>query len=239
MPTQPHPRLLIVEGESDRSFFEALLRRLKLEVAIHVVVPRDLSATPNDPTRNTKQGVIKRLDSQVRRLSTGNLLALGVVIDADQPSQGGFDATRTLVAKALEVHGFDTPTALGQGGLLATHPDGLPPVGLWVMPDNISPGTLEDWIIRCRHPGETSLWQHAQQAINTLPGGPRFNPTTRRAKADVATWLAWQASPGEERYTLVNSLGGTQPLLDETAPLFQALCNWLRQVFQPASPEAA
>lgn len=114
MPTQQHPRLLIVEGESDRSFFEALLRRLKLDVAIHVVVPRDLSATPNDLTRNTKQGVIKRLDSQVRRLSTGNLLALGVVIDADQPAQGGFDATRTLAAKALEAHGFDAPTASGQ-----------------------------------------------------------------------------------------------------------------------------
>jgi hypothetical protein len=238
MPTQQHTRLLIVEGESDRSFFEALLRRLKLDVAIHVVVPRDLSATPNDPTRNTKQGVIKRLDSQVRRLATGHLLALGVVIDADQPTQGGFEATRTLVAKALALHGFDAPVSSGQGGLLATHPDGLPPVGLWVMPDNIHPGTLEDWIIRCRHPGETTLWQHAQQAIDTLPGGPRFNPTTRRAKADVATWLAWQAAPGEERYTLVNSLSGNQPLLDETAPLFRDLCNWLRQVFSSDSPEA-
>lgn len=245
MPTPLYPRQLIVEGESDRSFFEVLLRHLQLKVDISVVTPRDLRGGDEDKTRNTKRGVITRLNGLINDLQDGKLVALGVVVDADHSAQDAeqstFEKTRAELATALAKHGYDAPqdSTSHPTGLIAIHNDGQPPVGMWVMPDNASAGSLEDWIIRCRHPNEEALWQHAQQAINTLPGGPRFNPLTQRAKADVATWLAWQKKPGEERYMLVKSLQQGTPLLDEQAPLYQGLCHWLKQVFaEPDAPPA-
>lgn len=36
--------------------------------------------------------------------------------------------------------------------------------------------------------------QYAKASIDQIPSGPKFK-NTRRAKAEVATWLAWQAEP--------------------------------------------
>lgn len=237
MPRSVANRLLLVEGPSDKSFFEALCRYLGLAVDVSVVVPRDLSA--DDQIRNSKEGVLTRLRPQLQRLHSGELLALGVIVDADQPEHGqGFTRTCTKVSTLLVEHGYGPLTTLAapRGGLLARHDDGAPSVGLWVMPDNARPGVLEDWMRVCRHSGEATLWEHAVQALDTLPGGPRFKPLTQRSKAEVATWLAWQCPPGEDRFAVVRSLGTDRPLLDVQSPAFIALTMWFRTVFaSPAS----
>lgn len=231
MPTSD--RVLLVEGNSDKSFFDALLGLLALPVVVSVAPPREVGGQ-----HNSKQGVYNVLPKLLERLAKGDLHALGLVLDADhQAHGGGLQATVEQVNAVLARYGYAAVSSNSspEQGYLAHHEDGLPPIGLWAMPDNASAGSLEDWIIRCRHPNEEALWQHAQQALDALPE-TRFNPTTQRAKADVATWLAWQKKPGEERYMLVKSLQQGTPLLDEQAPLYQGLCHWLKQVF--AAPDA-
>lgn len=230
-------RVLLVEGSSDKSLFEKLIDHLALRVEVTVAKPTDVGGT-----FNSKQGVYNLLPLLLPQLRNEQLSALGVILDADRPEDGGgLIATVRSADARLAKYDYSpfgplrADVSLSQG-YIAQHPHGARPVGLWVMPDNASAGTLEDWISRCRHPGEDALWQHAQQAINTLPE-TRFKTSTQRAKADVATWLAWQKKPGEERYMLVKSLQTGTPLLNDQAPLYQGLCQWLQQVF--AAPDDA
>ena len=67
--------------------------------------------------------------------------------------------------------------------------------------------------------------EHAQASINQIPIGPKFK-SIKRTKAEVATWLAWQAEPDHGLWQAVKP-----GLLDEAAPQFLALKMWLEKVF--------
>ena len=100
------------------------------------------------------------------------------------------------------------------------------------MPDNRGDGTLEDWVRRSLHEGEQPLFDHACAVVNALPQPHRFRPT-QRAKAEMATWLAWQSRPGFGIDQVI-----TSGLLDPDGPDGRPLRDWLLTVF-PASHQPA
>lgn len=219
-------RLLLVEGSNDRSFFEQFCQSIQLDVDVRVAPPREVGGT-----HNSKQGAINHLATLYKRLRTGDLSHLAVVLDADQSAAGGgFSQTVSQVAAVLAPLGFDAgPLALAEGGLVFQHNDGLANLGLWVMPDNANDGILEDWIARTiTDEGEhRALFEHAVQVVADLPVR-KFNPPKLK-KAEVASWLAWQDRPGEGLFYPVKA-----GLLDAGTPLYAGMEAWLRQVFGSA-----
>jgi len=216
------PNILLVEGESDRSFFEALCRLLSIPAdVVRVAAPKD-----DGGTHNSKAGVLNHLISVLLpQLQDGQLKRIGVVVDADRVAHGtGYAVTLQRFTDALAQAGYQ-PNPAAASGLVFTHQDGLADLGLWVMPNNADQGMLEDWIKQCLHPGEGALYQHVGTSIDSIPGGPKFQ-SWHRTKAEVATWLAWQKKPEHGLYNAAQS-----DLLNTDAPLFKELQTWLTHVF--------
>lgn len=218
-----HPNILVVEGPSDQAFFEQLCKTLGLHTTVKVAPPKTLQAG----AYNTKQGVFNYLKTTLlHQLKDGQLSRLGVAVDADSPPNGGFPATQALATRTLAQFDY-TLKATQTAGLVYEHHDGLADVGVWVMPDNQTPGILEDWAQQCLHPQERPLFAHARSAVQTLPEPPKFRPL-QRSKAEVATWLAWQTQPG---HGLDRAFA--EGLFNTDSHGYQQLAAWLNQIFRP------
>jgi hypothetical protein len=142
-------RILLVEGESDRGFFEEVCKSLGLDARVQVAPPKELGET-----RNTKGAVFNILPSLLKQLADGRF-----------------------------------------------------------------------WIKGCVRPDELALLQHAQGVVAAL-SEPKFKPI-HRAKAEVATWLAWQKRPGYGPY-----LAMTDNLLDLGGASFRCLADWLERIYR-------
>ncbi|MDZ7857972.1 DUF3226 domain-containing protein [Sphaerotilus sp.] len=217
----PHSNILVVEGPSDEAFFKSLCHTLGLETTVKVAPPRTLQPR----AYNTKQGVFNYLPTLLKQLDDGSLVRLGVVVDADSPPDGGFDRTQALATRTLTPFGYTLKTTQ-TAGLVYEHHDGLADVGVWVMPDNHAPGMLEDWAQQALHPQEHALFAHARSAVLALPEPRKFKPL-QRSKAEVATWLAWQAQPGHGLDRAVE-----EGLFDTDNYSYQQLVAWLAQIFR-------
>lgn len=215
--------ILLVEGESDKSFFEEVCKSLNIAAKIHIAPPKDIGGQ-----RNSKQGVLKHLPVLVQQLSDGQLTHLAVIVDADYKSEHGLGCQVTVekMASILSPFGFGLKKTNPQNaGIFFQHSDGLSDIGLWVMPNNRDEGMLEDWIKCCISAEEQVLFQHAEKIIADLPA-PKFKEI-HRAKAEVATWLAWQKHPGRGAYFALQN-----NCIDSECEPFRQLASWLKQVYQ-------
>lgn len=213
--------ILLVEGEADRGFFEAFCRLSQVSVDVRVATSKDTGGS-----HNTKEGVLSHLTSVLLpQLQDGQLTRIGVVVDADRVKHGsGFSVTLQRFTDALSKGAYQRSQSAA-AGLIFKHSDGLSDLGLWIMPNNLEDGMLEDWIKQCVSSSESGLFCHASYSIDGIPGTPKFQPWNR-TKAEVATWLAWQKKPEHGLYN------AAQPaLLNAEAPLFTQLQKWLRHVF--------
>ena len=96
-------RILLVEGNTDKIFFEALLRLLDLQGEVLVAPPRHLSAR----AYNSKQGVFNYLKTVLlQQLEDGSISRLALVVDADSPPDGGFQRTLDSVASIVAPEGY-------------------------------------------------------------------------------------------------------------------------------------
>jgi len=106
------------------------------------------------------------------------------------------------------------------------HNDGLPSIGLWLMPDHQNNGMLEDLIKQ----SITEKQQH--QLLNTVHACLKKLPFTlfsdyHRTKAIIYTWLAWQKRPGQTLDIVING-----NLINWESPEMRGLINWLTKVFE-------
>ena len=222
-------KVLLVEGADDRDFFQAVLAYSKLQdVNIEPKTPRQVNVSiGGDGVGN----LLKALPLQLGKLKEADgIERLGIVIDADHATNDpscnfGFSIRRKQVAEILASQGWvPTPTHATKGEFFR-HPDGLPNVGLWVMPDHGADGMLEDFVAPLITPDQQRLFQHAQATVGSLPV-TLFNPKLHTAKAQIATWRAWQKIPG-------GSLGKAlqNKALDLTLSPASEFIRWLKTTF--------
>jgi hypothetical protein len=217
-------RLLLVEGMADKRFFEAVCKLQGLDTNVQVAPPMEVGGH-----YNSKEGVFNHLSVLIKQLGDGRLKRLGLVVDADYKAEYGLGFERTVdrVTEIVTPFGFGLARNVGkpQGGLVFQHSDGLADLGLWVMPDNQKEGMLEDWIKDCIIQAEQLLFQHATKVIESL-AQPKFK-SIHRSKAEVATWLAWQETPGHGLYYALK-----EQLLDPNNTLFLGLTSWLAHMYR-------
>jgi hypothetical protein len=214
---------LLVEGDCDRLFFEACCRHAKLQ-DIEVGPPITLGAASNG--KGNAIALLPKLIDQMK-LETVTHLALVVDADATQTNGLGFVKTWDKITEELAKKGYHIPQRPSKpnGGICFEHKDGYPPVGLWIMPDNCSNGFLEDFIKKSLAGVEKSLFQHATTTVCKLPEPKRFK-SHHTNKAEVASYMAWQESPGQG---LHGAVGGN--LIEFKKGLAKQYIDWLRKVF--------
>lgn len=213
-------KILLVEGDADKSFFQKICKNLSLNTTVQVAPPKDLGGR-----RNSKEGAIQQLELLLPQLNDGELTHIAVIVDADYRDQQGLGCQKTIDRIASIVKPFDFELDQdAQSGICFKNSDGLADFGLWIMPNNQDEGMLEDWIKSCVNESEQALFQQATNAVQQI--STRKFPEHLLSKAEVATWLAWQKQPGHGLYAAI-----TDQLLDNQIPLFKELEQWLRHIF--------
>lgn len=215
--------LLLVEGNDDQDFFKAHCELIGI-TSVEVIPPKTLDISTGDGWSN----LVKNLPILLSQIKAGDVDRLGIVLDADyQPdNNGGFQKRFQLVTDELKKIGYSIPCKPTQNkGDIFQHPDGLPAVGLWIMPDHKSDGMLEGFIENLLSDAtQLRLIKHVESSIDTLPN-TLFNKSLHLTKAKIFTWRAWQKRPG---VSLSKAL--QDGILDRSKSVdFE---SWLKQVFQ-------
>ena len=178
-------------------------------------------ATPFAFECKEKGSVSQLLDELSTELDESDLETMGIVVDADTDLPGRW---RSL-SDRLQQYGYNPlPVApVAEGTIIRD--EGLPIVGIWVMPDNQLRGMMEDFAALLIPNGDT-LWPYAQQCVANIAPEDRKFSSYHTTKAAIHTWLAWCEKPGTPVGTAINNR-----YLDADAPQAIAFITWIRRLF--------
>lgn len=214
-PRKRLPRVLWVEGKDDSAVVQSLCNQHAIPEAFQVV---------------DKESVDKLLAGIPVELRTPGLECFGAVVDANGNPAARWEAIRNL----LSAEGYaDLPREPASDGIIIAPPEHRPRVGVWLIPDNTSPGMLEDFARALIHEDD-EMWRRAVEAVDGIPEDLRRFSPVHRPKALIHTWLAWQEGPGSPMGQAI-----TKGHLDARAPLAERFVSWLRRLMVDDPPPAA
>ena len=204
---QSKDNVLLVEGKND----------------LHVVLAlRNVFGVNSDFNVcecGSRELAIKRFGAMI--LEPNGAKRLGIVIDADNDSA---KECWEIVRNKVEGHGYTFPQKPSAGGITIGGSGRLPNIGVWVMPDNDSPGVLEDFLFRMAD-------QHVlAQACSCVETAKSLQLATFKdihySKAVIHTYLAWQDEPG-----MPLGLAVTARLFAVDSELGKAFALWVDKLF--------
>lgn len=196
--------ILLVEGPDDQHVLRNICERRGILQPDEI---RDCGGYPQ---------LIRSLPNQLRFGDPSD--AYGVIVDADTDLASRWQSVRDR----LRVAGYDElPAVTDPAGTVIEPPQDsiLPRAGVWIMPNNQSPGALEN-LLRVMIPDGDELLSHAQACLDSL-AAPPFREADK-LKALMHTWLAWQKQPGRPYGT---SIG--YGFLNASVPQVDGLVAWL------------
>jgi hypothetical protein len=149
---------------------------------------------------------------------------IGIVADADDEPASRWQSLTDALQNVGEVDCPDDPPEDGWVGPVDL-PDRTVTVGIWMMPDNGSPGEAEDFLLELI-PDEDTLLPRARECLETaLPEIPE-DERPKESKALLRTWLAWQEEPGRPLGPAV-----TEDYFNLEKDLARRFVAWLRRLF--------
>lgn len=161
------------------------------------------------------------------RLKESDVESLGVVIDADTDLATRWHSLRDRLTAA----GYQNVPAnpVPAGTILNPPPESLlPRVGVWIMPNNQTPGILEDFLKFLVPASGSQLFDHVKSSVDGIPTVERRFTVLAKPKAVIHTWLAWQEELGKPLGTAI-----TAKFLDPSVTEADALVSWLKNLFFP------
>lgn len=116
-----------------------------------------------------KKGGEGGLDEVIRRIPTylksSDLRALGIVTDANADPQSRWQS----ISNKLRQEGYEgLPTAPKPDGTILLQA-GKPVVGVWIWPDNVACGILEDFLISLATARDSRLLHRASRVVDQIP----------------------------------------------------------------------
>ena len=203
LPSASSGCVLLVEGPDDEHVVGHLCRREQ--------VPKFSIEVAGGVNR-----LLSRVGAEV--LAPGRK-SVGVLIDADDEPKRRWNE---LVERLLE-EGIRIPAEPNPFGTTVESGDG-PRIGFWLMPDNKSPGELEDFVQKMI-PEADPVWPRSQSYIDQIPvEHRRFHPG-KLLRAQMYAWLATREVPGR----MGAAIGAGD--LDTGVVQAQAFIEWLRHLF--------
>lgn len=197
-------RKLLVEGADDQHVLWAVLARRGL---------------PEVFTVDEAGGYEKLLTRLPVEVKASELERFGVIIDADLDAKARWDALRAAFRKS----GFRIPTDPVVGGFVDTQNEIR--IGAWLMPDNVLPGMLEDFVALLV-PADDEVWPISTAFVEGLAESPQRYRDCHLAKAKIHGWLAVQDTPGSPMGQAI-----TKKLLSVDSVLCDDFIEWLKEVF--------
>ncbi len=185
-----NPKLLIVEGSSDKAFFKSVLKSIEIDAEIMVAYPSETGTVDG----NGKGNAIKTL---VLRAKLHNIepVQTGIILDADLTTKKqGFEKTKYAVKSAIEPF-FNITNETTTDGIIFHGEAGITPIGLWIMPSNSEDGNLEDWIVKNLNNTEISKHQIAKKLLDDLDDSIKEFQLHHLSKAELLTMQAWKNRP--------------------------------------------
>lgn len=172
--TQPESHVLLVEGPDDK----------------HVVwqVCNRSSETPDFYIQD-RGGIEPLIDAIGAELNAPGREVLGIIADADDNLTGRWAG----VVNRLAEEGIRLPDHPDAGGVIVATAD-KPRFGIWLMPDNVSTGELEDFVAQMI-PTDDNVWPLSQQYVNQIPLAERKFAPNKTLRAQIHAWLAVREDP--------------------------------------------
>ena len=195
-------RVLLVEGPDDKHVVGHLRQKNGLESVFCI------SDKGNDRSV---------LDSIVPEFNAPGRIALGIMLDANSNPHDRWQA----VANRLRDAGIQLPNAPSLRGTII---QGNPRVGVWLMPDNMSPGELENFVEKMI-PCDDAVWPLSQDYIDRIPKAERKFAKGKTLRAKVHAWLAARREPRKMGQAI-----GAGDLNIKTTDA-QHFVNWLGDLF--------
>lgn len=202
----PPERLLLVEGESD------------LHVVHHLCRRQD---EPMPSFQIQDKGTLGQvLDAIGPEFKVSGRKALGVLVDADDSlaDRWGDLSNRCRAAN------IDLPHQPTTTGTILEPGNGRPRIGIWLMPDNESPGELEDFV-QTMVPTDDPVWPRSEIYIDRIPVADRRFRPGKLLRAKLYAWLATRENPGR----MGAAIGARDLRVDGV--LGSTLARWLRSLF--------
>lgn len=197
--------LLVVEGQDDkhviRHIRDQCLRNLDFAI-------KESEGFPN---------ILRYIGPETK---VAGRKSVGFVMDSnDCPKQRWND-----VRKKLTEAGLTPPDNPDPRGTIIDGDKG-PAVGVWLMPDNISRGEIEDFVIKMIG-DKDQVWPLAQSYINSIPDDARKFSSAKSDKAKLYAWLATRKKPNR-----MGAAIGTGNLTVKTQ-LNSLFVDWLSKLFE-------
>ena len=199
-------RVLLVEGQDDEHVVQHLCLRSQSMPPFHI---------------ENKFNVDKLLDSIKQEVRVPGRKAVGILVDANDRLESRWQA----VTDRLEQAGLKVPHSPELAGTIIDGTTRTPRVGIWLMPDNTSPGELENFVSKMI-PNDDPVWPRSQSYIDGIPKSDRKFTEKKVPRAKVHAWLATRGEPRK----MGVAIKARDLHVDGT--LSTTFANWLRQLFE-------
>jgi hypothetical protein len=202
------PNRLIVEGRDDKWSILALTQLYGWDWD---------NPQGHYPYIDDAEGVDNAVDALP--VSVRTYKRVGIVVDADTDQQRRWDGIKSM----LDGVGFTLPPTPIPDGTVVSKGDKR--VGVWLMPNNQSPGKLEDFLA-VLIPSRDGCWGWADEATKGAAARGALFTESDFIKARIHAWLAWQREPGLPFGTAI-----TAALFSHQAALAEKFVQWVAQLY--------
>ena len=218
---QNYKKILLVEGQDDKHVISNICRRdpasfsvYQLDYTISVTLMLQGTTFLISEKANFTQ-VKDAIDAEIR--GPGREV-VGVLVDADSDLKKRW----TELREAFPTH-IQLPSSPKPDGIIIETED-WPRTGIWVMPDNISSGELEDFVLQMV-PSKDSIWPSSQKYIDSISTTQRKFSPEKTDKAKLYAWLATRKEP----FRMGAAINAND--LNVNGHLCQSFVNWLAKLF--------
>lgn len=221
-PSRPAEPILLVEGQDDKHIVWQICRR---NTASFAATRQDYAMRVALLSAGTEfliddRGSRSEVISAIRQEATTRRRAMGVLIDADADPTQCWKELATGFSRTT----ISFPNTPDPAGVIIPEQPGTPRIGVWMMPDNQSPGELEDFVKRMIPP-TAPVWPEAQRYIDNIPPGIRKFAPDKTDKAKLYAWLATLKEPARMGAAIGNGD------LQTNNRLCQTFLLWLQRLF--------
>ena len=217
--------LLLVEGQDDQHFIQQLWNKHYYQKQ-----SKSLFYTNQKPPFSIldKKGAPSLISGITEEIDVPDREVLGILVDADN------DLNEQWKKIAHELK-----TATKHPQAIPKHPDPMGTIinnykigkskrelriGVWLMPDNASPGELEDFAVKMV-PDNDPVWPLSKEYIQNIPKQYRKFDCDKTPRAELYAWLATNKDPGR-----MGSAIKAEDLTLNNQPS-ETLLKWLSELF--------
>ncbi len=191
-PSQSSDRVLLVEGQDDKHVVLHLCKQRQATLSFFFLDPdRDDSQVAVSDRQAVsildKDNIDKVLESIVSEIKAPGRQAVGILVDANDDTTGRWEAIQGRLQRA----DINPPQHPSPGGTII---QASPGIGIWLMPDNLSAGELENFVVQMIPEGD-QVWPLSQRYIEEIPREERKFSDGKVLRAQLYVWLAAREDP--------------------------------------------